>query len=344
MRKQSAIWVMVAMLVFSATLWAETVRVLSSRFEDGLTDVWEVCDGTWTAKGGVLTGEDGLLISSVSFPADRRVEAKVLFPQGVEKATFIGKYSPDRLVKASLTPNGEVTLILMSAGEESVWTAQISPLPQGWHEVVLGFVGPRAVLLVNGEKAIEAEVSAIGDLAGKAGLAAQGQVQFDDVCVTSFPQPVSITSLGQSPGALMAKVLAQKAGLEFYHDSKLEPDALEGTGTLLIVLGASSKGLGAAGIDVEDEITRGHALLNKARELGIPVIMMHIEGSARRGKMSDRLIREFIPLADYVVVKANGNADGLFTELTLSHDLPLRIVEKTAQVAGVLKDLFGLWE
>ena len=347
MRKRSIVGVAVCLLVFGVLLWAEEgtlVRSLSSRFEEGLPEAWEIQEGTWTVEGGVLTGVDGFLISSLSFPTDRRIEARVEFPSGAERAIIVGKYASEQWVKAFLAPDGRTAIVLFAAGEERSWTAEVGPLAEGWHELVLGFAGSRAVFFVDGKKAIEAESPAIGRLAGKAGLGAEGQVLFDDVCVTSFPQPAIITSLGQSPGALMAKILAKKAGLEFLYDPRLKSDALEGTGTLLIVLGASSKGLGAAGIDVEDEITRGHALLNKARELGIPVIMMHIEGSSRRGKMSDRLIKEFIPLADYVVVKADGNADGLFTELTLSHDLPLRIVEKTAQVAGVLKDLFGLWE
>jgi len=349
MRRQRIAWAVacIGILIFGASLWAqeEYASVVSSRFEQGLTNRWEVHEGIWTVEAGALVGEDGSILSASSFPTDRRIEARVLLSSAEEKAVIVGKYAAaDQWIRVSLTPDGEITVILMLHGEETVWTTKIAPLFQGWHGVVIGFKASRSVIFVAGEKVIEVDSSDIADMGGKVGLAAQGRIQFDDVSVTSFVQPALITSIGQSQGVLITKVLAGKAGLEFHYDESISPDYLEGNGTLMISIGASSKGLGAAGIDVEDEIVRGHALISRARELGIPVVVLHIEGAARRGTMTDRLIREFLPLADYVVIKADGDEDGLFTEITLTNNIPLRIVEATLKVAEVLKDIFSLWD
>ncbi|MEA1871172.1 MAG: DUF6305 family protein, partial [Candidatus Bipolaricaulota bacterium] len=207
-----------------------------------------------------MLGEDGSIFLTSSFPEDRRIEARVLFSSAEEKASIVGKYAAaDQWVRVSLTSDGEITVILMLHGGETVWTAKIAPLSQGWHEVVVGFAASRSVVFVAGEKVIEVDSLDIADMGGKVGLAAQGRIQFDDVSVTSFVPPALITSIGQSQGALITKVLAGKAGLEFHYDESISSDYLEGNGTLMISIGASSKGLGAAGIDVTDEIVRGHA-------------------------------------------------------------------------------------
>lgn len=350
MRKQLIVCVIacVGILIFGASLWAQGEHVpISSRFEQkGLTDKWEIYEGTWTVEEGTLVGEDGLILLTSSFPTDRRIEARVLLSSAEAKAIIVGKYvAADQWVRVTLASDGEIAVILMFHGKKSIWTAKIASLSKGWHEVVIGFAASRCVVFVAGEKVIEVNSSDIADMGGKAGLAAQGRIQFDDVSVTSFVQPALITSIGQSPGALITKVLAKKAGLEFVYDQRMSPDYLEGTGgTLLISIGASSKGLGAAGIDVEDEIVRGHALLARAHELGIPIVLLQIEGAARRGPITDRLIKEFLPLADYVVIRADGNKDGLFTKITLANNIPLRTVAKTLQVVGVLKDIFSLWD
>src|SRR5690625_2047068 len=121
----------------------------------------------------------------------------------------------------------------------------------------------------------------------------------------TFADPAVITSAGQSPGALMLRVLADRAGVENVFDATATPDALDGAGSLIVVIGASMKGLGAAGIDVEDEFSRVVGLLERAEELNIPVIAMHVEGGPRRGATSDDLTTTVFPYADYAVVRAD---------------------------------------
>src|SRR6056297_103414 len=71
-----------------------------------------------------------------------------------------------------------------------------------------------------------------------------------------FEEPVLITSGGQSPGALQMMVLAKTGGLdyEFEKDIQATAEDIEKFNTVIVVVGASGKGLGAAGIDVDTEI------------------------------------------------------------------------------------------
>lgn len=157
----------------------------------------------------------------------------------------------------------------------------------------------------------------------------------------SFEAPAFITSAGQSPGALMVRVLADQAGLEREYDATGGPESLDGAKSFIVVIGASMKGLGAAGIDVDDEFARIEAMLNRARELGIPVLAMHVEGAPRRGATSDDLTELVFAYADYAIVRADGDDDGFFTNLAKAHDVTLEKVDATAQAAAVLRTLFG---
>jgi len=183
--------------------------------------------------------------------------------------------------------------------------------------------------------------------------AAQG----DDVQTGSltFAQPVLITSIGQSAGAAQARVVAIKAGIDAAYTQRATIEELEGFATLIVVLGASSKGLGAAGVNIDGEIAWATELLDKARELGIQVIAMHIEGGARRGPSSDEIITTFAPHGDYLIVKgsmpdvqwtadesANGNADGLFTTIATENEIPIAYIDATLGAVDVLIELFGI--
>ncbi len=315
--------------------------VLNAGFQPEAAASWVAQSGTWTVADGLLLGESGRALFPVELGSVRRVEVVVDHVQG-EWASVIGKYeSDDAWVEARVSATG-VTLVAWSGGREKVWTQAVAVAFPAI--VIVAFVGERARVLVNGETVLQASDGVFADLGGDVGLGAQGRAGFDLFHASSLSGPVLITSLGQSPGALMAKVLADRVGIEGAYETTAKPEMVEGNGTLILVIGASSKGLGAAGISVEDESARGAALVAKAQALGWGIVVMHIEGEPRRGTLTDELIDEFTPVADYVVVKADGNADGLFTSLCAASGIPLRTIVATAQGADVLADLFGLWK
>jgi hypothetical protein len=153
--------------------------------------------------------------------------------------------------------------------------------------------------------------------------------------------PVLITSCGQSPDAKIVSILAKRIGLEHTYDMAAKAEQLGKYKTLIVVIGGSGKGLGAAGIDVPDEQERVDKILARAREMNIFILGMHIGGEERRGPVS----ANFVPYAaevDYLIVKEDGNQDGYFTKLAADNKIPLYTIQKSMEVADLLKQIFGV--
>lgn len=163
-----------------------------------------------------------------------------------------------------------------------------------------------------------------------------GLVQARGLSGAQFDQPLLITSIGQSADGQMVRVLAQRGGLNFSYDSLAGADAVSGYRTLVLVVGGSSKGLGAAGIDSDQEERRAQALIDGAKSSGAQIIVMHVGGEGRRGELTDRFIRSTAPRADYLIVVADGNADGIFSQLA-GDSIPADFPGSVAEAGGYLK-------
>jgi hypothetical protein len=156
----------------------------------------------------------------------------------------------------------------------------------------------------------------------------------------AFATPGLIASSGQSSDVAVVKALLNtrlKMGLAV--KPVAVPADLAGIKTLVLVVGASAKGLGAAGLDMEKEAARTEALLQAARAQKVAVLVMHTGGESRRGKTSNDLIRLAVPQADYVIVVAGGNKDKLFQTLAAERKTPVVEVEKLASAGEAVKAL-----
>ena len=96
-------------------------------------------------------------------------------------------------------------------------------------------------------------------------------------------EPALLTTAGQSADLNMAKVLLDRNKVALKVAPLAGADDLKDVGSLIIVIGGSTKGLGAAGINTDKEMARVEQLIAKAADLKIPIIGMHIGGKARRG-------------------------------------------------------------
>lgn len=152
--------------------------------------------------------------------------------------------------------------------------------------------------------------------------------------------PVLITSAGQSADFEMIKVMFDKNELTYSADSVATEEALGDCKTLVVAIGGSSKGLGAAGIDADAELERVKKLLTAADEKGITIIAAHIGGSGRRGKLGDRYIEPTVSMSDYTIVVKAGNEDGLFTTLSEKYSIPMTSVENMTDVIPVIGKIF----
>lgn len=155
-----------------------------------------------------------------------------------------------------------------------------------------------------------------------------------------FQQPLLITSAGQSADVQLASVLAKRAGLGSTLSKLATAEELENRKTVALVIGASLKGLGAAGLDVAEEKKRVSLLIEEAQKKGIPILCLHLGGEARRGQLTDEFISDFLPHAQMAIVLKSGNKDGLFTQICKEHDIPLVEVEKTVEALEPLKQAF----
>ncbi len=154
--------------------------------------------------------------------------------------------------------------------------------------------------------------------------------------------PVVLTSIGQSADVDIVNTILTKAGIEATKDSGVTADTLPADcKTLILAVGGSSKGLGAAGIDADQELARTEALLKKAKEQGTKIVAMHTGGSARRGTLSDSFIVPAFESADIAIVVSEGDQDGLMKGIIDKNGASSAYVKQIADCMATLKTLFG---
>lgn len=152
---------------------------------------------------------------------------------------------------------------------------------------------------------------------------------------------LALTTVGQSPDAVMVKVLLKRLGLDPVYDPLLNAETLGAAKALIAVVGGSTKGLGAAGIDAESEKIRAVHLLEAARHKGIPILVMHVGGEGRRGTLSDLFIQATAPFGSEFLIVQGANADGIFTQL--AQGKPLVEVASVSAAQGPLGEVLKRW-
>ncbi len=157
----------------------------------------------------------------------------------------------------------------------------------------------------------------------------------------SASEPVLLTSAGQSADVQILKTLFDRSKVTAKTLPLAKPSDLDGVKTLVIAVGGSSKGLGAAGIDAAKETARLKSLLAKARELKIPVLAMHIGGESKRGDLSDGLFSLVAEASAQVVMIKDGDKDGFLSKTATANKVPLHTVEKLIAVMEPIKTIFG---
>jgi len=176
----------------------------------------------------------------------------------------------------------------------------------------------------------------------------------NEVSAQTAGQPILLTSCGQSPGPVRLKIFMSRLELNFDYKLFATADDLitkknEGDPykSIIIVTGASLKGMGAAGISIDDELERIEGLIAEAKKQGITIIGSHIEGMERRAKgaapgdNSDELsIDAVCPNSSFMIVKKEGDEDSRFTNISNGQNIPLILFEKNLDITGVLEKVF----
>ncbi len=170
------------------------------------------------------------------------------------------------------------------------------------------------------------------------GLGAGTPTQAAGLSEPIFEAPALITSVGQSADGQLVKVLADRVGISYQYDAMAAPGAVKDFKTLILVVGGSSKGLGAAGINQDQEEARAKALIAAAAEAGTKILFMHVGGEARRGDLTDRFVTITAPAAQYLIVVADGNKDNFMTNAAGAN--PLDMAETVGDAGRFLKAAF----
>jgi hypothetical protein len=160
--------------------------------------------------------------------------------------------------------------------------------------------------------------------------------------------PLLITNAGQGPGAKMVRLLVQRSGAvtDFDYNAEPQPADLHARPikALMVVLGSTAKGLGASGITIDQEILRLNAMMAEAKKMKLQVTAVLLEGKTRRGKpggADERCIDAIAPLADYLVVKKDGNEDGRFDAIAKKTGAPLTFIDDAVDFVEVVKRMYA---
>ncbi len=186
------------------------------------------------------------------------------------------------------------------------------------------------------------------------GVGVVGSVSAQAVPVKA-DEPVLLASCGQSPGPTYVKLFLGRLGIDHELIERATAEDLIGrqrsgrpVKTLIVVTGASLKGMGAAGVSMREELMRTEALIAEARKQGMTIIGAHVEGMDRRaqgaspGDNSDeQSIDAVMPFADVMVVRADGNEDRRFTIISDTKKIPLILFEKNMEMGDAFGKVFG---
>lgn len=151
-------------------------------------------------------------------------------------------------------------------------------------------------------------------------------------------QPILLTSSGQSADYQIVGTVLKNLGLDY----TMEATATElgDAKTLMIAVGGSSKGLGAAGIDADQELERITALIDAADSAGLTIITLHTGGSTRRGDLSDQFITPSFEKADYAIVVKEGDQDGMMAGICSENGIPADMIDSVTDLTTVIPVAF----
>lgn len=185
--------------------------------------------------------------------------------------------------------------------------------------------------------------------------------------------PVIFVSAGQSGGVYVTDALCVRAGipadwsdaptgdqlasgvgLPAYNanDPKVLPvqidvksTAAKGTPykTIVFVMGATLKGMGASGLTVDTEVARIQSNIDWAKKNNVTIIGMHVEGKSLRGKPgsdNETIIDAVLPSCQMIIATEGSNHDGKFTDYAAANNIPCEVVKNTTALVPVLQAIF----
>jgi hypothetical protein len=159
---------------------------------------------------------------------------------------------------------------------------------------------------------------------------------------TACPEePVLITPLGQNPDGLMIKVVLSKIGIKNdYLELASSDDLNNNYRSVVMTVGISYKGLGAAGINYNDEIKRTKKLVGEALKKDCPIILVYLGWSSEREKRTNQIIKLIAPHSTCIIIKEDGGKDKYFAAIAHERQIPVITVDNLAQLENIFKNIY----
>ena len=236
-----------------------------------------------------------------------------------------------------------VPVTYIPAAQAQTAPAQAAPVEAAPAEAAPAEAAPAEAAPVEAAPAEAAPAEAAPAEAAPAEAAPAASGDLPAVTAGCCQLPVLLTSVGQSADVDIVATHCKKIKLDVYQNNTIKAEELTNKyKTIILAVGGSNKGLGAAGIDADQELARTDALIAKAKELGMTVIAMHVGGADRRGTLSDSFIKPAFAAADIAIIVESGDTDNLMHDILAGNSTPTAYVAKSSGVRDVLKSLFGL--
>ena len=160
--------------------------------------------------------------------------------------------------------------------------------------------------------------------------------------------PVLVASCGQSTAPDTLNAILRKVAIPYdvVGAATVKDLAAKPYKTLIVTMGASLKGMGAAGVSIDDELKRTGELIEAARKAKITIIGAHIEGMSRRaqgaeaGDTTDEQSIDLVaPKSDILFIRKDGNSDNRFTIIATAKKIPDgRVREEPSDDPGARED------
>ena len=151
-----------------------------------------------------------------------------------------------------------------------------------------------------------------------------------------------LTTVGQADSDIVGNVFKKAGAVGSYTtETMLQASEVAEGSVVFLTLGASSKGLGQAGVDEAYEKNRAAQFASAAKDGKFTLILFHVGGTARRGASSDPIIEAAFPGAAACFVVSSGNEDGFFTTLASNNNVSLYSVSKSLELVDFAKGMFG---
>lgn len=156
-----------------------------------------------------------------------------------------------------------------------------------------------------------------------------------------LPQPVLVTSFGQSTDSILVREMLTDIKLDFTYSSTASADMLSDYKTIVIAVGASNKSLASSGMDSKQELERCTKFAASLSE-EYNVVAVRLGNSHNQSELTTNLINIAAEKADVFITTQSGDESGAIKKLTDSIGAVYCSCPHVREMASIWERLFSV--